>query len=95
MAQAAVENSDYVIITSDNPRTENPNTIIEDIIPGISGKNTPCAIIPDRTHAIEYSLKNARKDDVIVLCGKGHETYQEIGGRMLPMDEREIVQALL
>lgn len=95
MAQAAVENSDYVIITSDNPRTENPNSIIEDIIPGISGKNTPCAIIPDRTHAIEYSLKNARKDDVIVLCGKGHETYQIIGTEKIHYDEREIVKNAL
>ena len=95
MAKAAVENADYVIITSDNPRTENPNSIIEDIIPGISGKNTPCAIIPDRTHAIEYSLKNARKDDVIVLCGKGHETYQIIGTEKIHYDEREIVKNAL
>ena len=95
MAKAAVENSDYVIITSDNPRTENPNSIIEDIIPGISGKNTPCAIIPDRTDAIEYSLKNAREDDVIVLCGKGHETYQIIGTEKIHYDEREIVKNAL
>ncbi|MBQ7595855.1 MAG: UDP-N-acetylmuramoyl-L-alanyl-D-glutamate--2,6-diaminopimelate ligase, partial [Clostridia bacterium] len=91
MAAAAAENSDYVIITSDNPRTENPNRIIEDILPGISQKNIPCAVIPDRTHAIEFAVKNALPGDSIVLCGKGHETYQIIGSKKLSYDERRIV----
>ncbi len=95
MAKAAAENADYVIITTDNPRTENPNEIIEDILPGIRGINTPCAIIPDRTDAIEYALKNAKDNDIIVLCGKGHETYQIIGTDKLHYDEREIVKKYL
>ena len=90
MAAAAADNSDYVIITSDNPRTENPNRIIEDIIPGINNKNIPCAVIPDRTHAIEFAVRNAKAGDSIVLCGKGHETYQIIGKTKYDYDEREI-----
>ena len=95
MAQKAAENADYLIITSDNPRTENPNEIIEDIIPGINGKGTSCAIISDRTQAIDYAIKNAREGDVIVLCGKGHETYQIIGEEKIHYDEREIVKRIL
>ncbi len=95
MSKAAAENSDYMIITTDNPRTENPNEIIEDILPGIQGSKTPCAIIPDRTYAIEYALKNARENDIIVLCGKGHETYQIVGTQKLHYDEREIVKNYL
>ena len=95
MAQKAAENADYLIITSDNPRTENPNEIIEDIIPGINGKGTSCAIISDRTQAIDYAIKNAREGDVIVLCGKGHETYQIIGDEKIHYDEREIVKRIL
>lgn len=95
MAKAAAENADYIIITTDNPRTENPNEIIEDILPGIKGTATPCAIIPDRTHAIEYALKNAKDDDTIILCGKGHETYQIIGKEKTYYDEREIVKSFL
>ncbi len=95
MAKAATENADYVIITSDNPRSENPNDIIEDIIPGIKGSKTSCAIIPDRTYAIEYALKNAKPKDVIVLCGKGHETYQIIGNQKYYYDEREIIRNYL
>lgn len=95
MAQKAAENADYLIITSDNPRTENPNEIIEDIIPGINGKGISCAIISDRTQAIDYAIRNTRDGDVIVLCGKGHETYQIIGEEKIHYDEREIVRKIL
>lgn len=95
MAKAAAENADYVIITTDNPRTENPNEIIEDILPGIKNIQTPCAVIPDRTYAIEFALKNAKENDIIVLCGKGHETYQIIGEDKRHYDEREIVKRYL
>ncbi len=95
MAKAAAENSDYVIITTDNPRTENPNEIIEDILPGIRSIATPCAVIPDRTYAIEFALKNAGENDTIILCGKGHETYQIIGKDKHYYDEREIVKNYL
>lgn len=95
MAKAAAENADYVIITTDNPRTEVPNEIIEDILPGIRNTQTPCAVIPDRTYAIEYALKNAKENDTIVLCGKGHEKYQIIGNKKYPYDEKEIVRKYL
>ena len=95
MAKAAAENSDYVIITTDNPRTESPNEIIEDILPGIRNIGTPCAVIPDRTYAIEFALKNAKENDTVVLCGKGHETYQIIGKDKHHYDEREIVKNYL
>lgn len=95
MARAAAEYSDYVIITTDNPRSENPNSIIEDIIPGINGKRTPCAIIPERTFAIDFAIKNAREGDVIVLCGKGHETHQIIGDKKIHYDEREVVADII
>ncbi len=92
MAKAAAENSDYMIITTDNPRTESEQEIIEDILPGIRNICTPCAVIPDRTYAIEYALKNARENDIIILCGKGHEKYQIIGDKKYPYNEREIVK---
>ncbi len=95
MAKAASKNSDYVIITTDNPRTENPNEIIEDILPGLKNSKTPCAIISDRTYAIEFALKNAKDNDTIILCGKGHETYQIIGNEKYYYDEREIVKKFL
>ncbi len=95
MAKAAAENSDYVIITTDNPRNEVPDEIIEDILPGIKNIKTPCAVIPDRTHAIEYALKNARENDIIILCGKGHEKYQIIGNEKHPYEEKEIIAKYL
>ena len=95
MTQTAAEYSDYVVITSDNPRTEEPNKIIEDILPGMISSDTPYVTIPERTHAIAYALKTAKADDAFVLCGKGHETYQIIGTEKIHYDEREIVCDLL
>lgn len=95
MARSAVECADYVIITTDNPRTEGSNKIIEDILPGIRNCRTPCAVIPDRTYAIEYAIKNARKGDYIILCGKGHEKHQIIGKDKIPYSEREIVKSCI
>ncbi len=82
--------ADIAIITSDNPRTEKPASIIEDIMEGISGANN-CKVIENRVEAIHYAMDIARKNDIIVLAGKGHETYQEICGVKHHMDEREIV----
>lgn len=95
MAKAAAENADYVIITTDNPRSEAENEIIEDILPGINNILTPCAVIPDRTHAIQYALKNAKENDIVILCGKGHEKYQISGDGKKPYDERKIVREYL
>ncbi len=87
--------SDLAVVTSDNPRSEDPMAIINDILPGLAGSDTPYVVIPDREEAIAYAMDHAQSGDVIVLCGKGHETYQEIGGVKRHMDEREIVAAHL
>ncbi len=87
--------SDFVIVTSDNPRTENPDAIIEDIMAGLKGIPTPCKVISDRIKAIKYAIKQAKKGDIIILAGKGHETYQLVGSETLHLDEREIVAETL
>ena len=91
MGRAAAEIADFVIVTTDNPRTERPADIIADILPGLEGTGTPCEVIEDRVEAIHWALDHAGAGDVVVLCGKGHETYQEVGHEKRHMDEREIV----
>lgn len=83
--------SDFAIITSDNPRTEDPDAIIADIVSGIKVKKSRYKVISDRVKAIEWAIENHKSGDVIVLAGKGHETYQEINHVRHHMDEREIV----
>lgn len=95
MGRAAASLADLAVVTSDNPRTEDPETIIRDILPGMAGAKDRYIVEPDRKKAIALAMDRGQAGDVILLCGKGHETYQEIGGRMLPMDEREIVRSLL
>lgn len=92
MGKLAAELSDCCIVTSDNPRTEEPRAIIDDILEGMKGCQKPMAVIIDRREAIAFALKNAKKDDVIVLMGKGHETYQEINHEKHHLDEREEVE---
>ena len=91
MGKIAAELADLVIVTSDNPRTEDPEAIIADILPGLAGSDTPYQVICDRVEAIHWAMDHARPGDVIALCGKGHETYQEINHKKYHMDEREIV----
>ena len=91
MGKVAAELADFVIVTSDNPRTEDPEAIIADILPGLEGTSTPYQVICDRVEAIHYCMDHALPGDVIALCGKGHETYQEIDHKKYHMDEREIV----
>ena len=91
MGAAAAEYADFVVVTTDNPRTEKPADIIADILPGLSGTKTPYVVVEDRIEAIHYCMDHAQPGDVIVLCGKGHETYQEIDHVKHHMDEREIV----
>ena len=91
MGRAAAENADFLVITTDNPRTEKPADIIADILPGLEGLDTPYTVIEDRREAIRWCLDHGQPGDVIVLCGKGHETYQEVGREKRHMDEREIV----
>lgn len=96
MAQAAAENSDFMIITSDNPRNEDPDSIIDQMIAGLDGYDTPYIRITDRREAIFWAVKNAEPKDVIVLAGKGHEDYQILaGGVKIHFDEREVVAEAL
>ena len=95
MGAIAAANADFVVVTTDNPRTESPSAIIRDILPGMAGATTPYVVIEDRVRAIRYCMDHAQPGDVIVLCGKGHETYQEIGQVKYPMDERKIVAGYL
>ena len=91
MGRIAAETADFVVVTTDNPRTERPADIIADILPGLEGTRTPYQVVEDRVEAIRFCLDHAQAGDVIVLCGKGHETYQEVGHEKRHMDEREIV----
>ena len=91
MGKAAADWSDFAVVTTDNPRTEEPEAIIADILPGFDGSATPYQVVVDRIEAIHWAMDHAEKDDVIVLCGKGHETYQEVNHVKHHMDEREIV----
>lgn len=95
MGEIASHYCDICIITNDNPRTENPTGIINDIIKGIRNEKCEYVVIENRKEAIRYALEIARKDDVILLAGKGHETYQIIGNEVLPFNEKEIVLELL
>ncbi len=91
MGAVAAELSDLVIVTSDNPRTENPKSIIQDILAGMYCSQTPHIVVENRVEAICYAMDHAQKDDVIVLMGKGHETYQIVGTEKRHLDEREII----
>lgn len=95
MGRVAGQKADFVIVTSDNPRTEDPEAIIADILPGLKETRTPYVVRPDRREAIEYAVENHGRGDVIILCGKGHEDYQIIGKTKYHMDEREIVAEIL
>lgn len=95
MGTIAAQNADLVVVTSDNPRTEEPGAIIADILPGLAGTKTPYVVVEDRVKAIQYCLDHAEAGDVIALCGKGHETYQEVNHEKHHMDEREIVAEYL
>ena len=95
MGRIGVENADFAIITSDNPRSEDPMAIIDDILTGINPQMGAYIVIEDRRKAIRYAMDIGKKDDIIVLAGKGHETYQEIRGVKYHLDEREEVAAHL
>ena len=95
MGKIGTELSDIAILTSDNPRTEEPGAILQDILKGVDVAKYNPVILENRPQAIRYAMDIAKKDDIIVLAGKGHETYQEINGVKYPMDERLIVDAYL
>ena len=87
--------SDFTIITSDNPRFEEPQDIINDIIIGMKKTDGEYIDICDRKDAIRYAIEHGRTGDVIVLAGKGHETYQEIKGVKYDMDDRVLIKEVL
>ena len=95
MGRIAAENADLVVVTSDNPRTEEPMAIIEEIVKGMTECATPAQVICDREAAIAWVLDKALPGDVILLAGKGHEDYQVVGHEKRHMDEREIVAAAI
>jgi UDP-N-acetylmuramoyl-L-alanyl-D-glutamate--2,6-diaminopimelate ligase len=95
MGGIGVRIADIAVITSDNPRTEDPMAIIEDIMVGVDTGLNKHIVIENRIEAIHYAMDIAKKDDIIVLAGKGHETYQEICGVKHHLDEREVVAAHL
>ncbi|MBQ3379446.1 MAG: UDP-N-acetylmuramoyl-L-alanyl-D-glutamate--2,6-diaminopimelate ligase [Clostridia bacterium] len=91
MGKIATKMSDYCVITSDNPRTEDPAKIIKDIVKGIKRPACPYKVIENRREAIRYALSIAEKDDVVLLAGKGHEPYQILSTGTIHFDEREVV----
>lgn len=95
MGKIAAELSDFCVVTSDNPRSENPSQIIKDILEGMQGITTPYEVVENRKEAIAYAIKKAQKDDIILLAGKGHETYQILPTGTIHFDEREAVAEIL
>ena len=95
MGEISGKIADYTIITSDNPRTENPQKIVEQIEEGIKKTKGKYEVVVDRVEAIEHAIKMANPKDIIILAGKGHEPYQEINGVKHPFDERIIVRDII
>ena len=95
MGEVSGRLADFTIITSDNPRFEDPQAIIDDIVTGIRKTGGAFTTIPDRKEAIRYAIRNGQEGDVIILAGKGHEDYQEICGKKYPMDERVLIREIL
>ncbi|MCI8553993.1 MAG: UDP-N-acetylmuramoyl-L-alanyl-D-glutamate--2,6-diaminopimelate ligase [Clostridiales bacterium] len=95
MGAVAARYSDFLVLTSDNPRTEVPADIIEDIREGVEGQGTPYIVVEKRPEAIRWAMEHAQTGDILLLAGKGHETYQVVGTEICHMDEREIVEEIL
>jgi UDP-N-acetylmuramoyl-L-alanyl-D-glutamate--2,6-diaminopimelate ligase len=94
MGRAGAELSDVPVVTSDNPRSEDPEAIIEQMLEGIPAERRPAVVVePDRRAAIAEALKRAAPGDLVVIAGKGHEQGQEFeGGRKVPFDDREVAR---
>jgi UDP-N-acetylmuramoyl-L-alanyl-D-glutamate--2,6-diaminopimelate ligase len=95
MGQVAAELSDFVVLTSDNPRSEDPLDIMNDVLVGLRRKDTPCLVEPDRATAIKKAIEEARPGDILILAGKGHETYQVLKDRTIAFDDREVAREVL
>jgi UDP-N-acetylmuramoyl-L-alanyl-D-glutamate--2,6-diaminopimelate ligase len=94
MGRVASEMADKVFLTSDNPRSESPTAILSDVVDGIK-KGSDYTIEPDRRAAIKLALQCAQKDDVVLIAGKGHETYQIFKDRTIGFDDRQIAREIL
>jgi UDP-N-acetylmuramoyl-L-alanyl-D-glutamate--2,6-diaminopimelate ligase len=95
MGQVAAEASDFVVLTSDNPRSEDPLAIMNDALVGIRRVDLPHIIEPDRATAIARALREAREGDIVILAGKGHETYQVLKDRTIAFDDRAVAREVL
>jgi UDP-N-acetylmuramoyl-L-alanyl-D-glutamate--2,6-diaminopimelate ligase len=95
MGQAAGEGSDFVVATSDNPRSEDPLAILAEIEPGLKSSKVQYTVEPDRTAAIHVALKQAQAGDVVLIAGKGHEKEQILAGRTIPFDDAQIALSAL
>ena len=92
MGRAASVVSDHIYVTSDNPRSEDPEAIIADIVPGITG---PYTIETDRKSAIQSAINDAQEGDIVLIAGKGHETTQTAAGQTIRFDDREVAKEAL
>ncbi len=95
MGEVSGRLADFTILTSDNPRDEDPQAIIDDIKQGMAKTEGKYVEICNRREAIAYAISHGQEGDIIILAGKGHEDYQEIKGKKYPMDERVIIKELL
>jgi UDP-N-acetylmuramoyl-L-alanyl-D-glutamate--2,6-diaminopimelate ligase len=95
MGQAACTGSDFVVATSDNPRSEDPMAILAEIEPGLKASGAKYTIEPDRAAAIGIALKAAEVGDVVLIAGKGHEREQILAGRTIPFDDAQIALSAL
>jgi UDP-N-acetylmuramoyl-L-alanyl-D-glutamate--2,6-diaminopimelate ligase len=95
MGQAAAEASDFVVLTSDNPRSEDPLAIMNDALVGIRRVDVKHIIEPDRAAAIARAIDEARSGDIVILAGKGHEPYQVLKDRTIPFDDRAVAREVL
>ncbi|MDP9039365.1 MAG: UDP-N-acetylmuramoyl-L-alanyl-D-glutamate--2,6-diaminopimelate ligase [Acidobacteriota bacterium] len=95
MGRAAGEASDLVVLTSDNPRSEDPQAIIAEALAGVRETRTECVVEPDRAAAIELAIRAARRGDIVLLAGKGHERVQEIAGEKMPFDDVAVAAEVL
>ena len=94
MGAIAAKHADHVVITSDNPRTEDPLRIIEEISGGVPDESKEkCTVLPDRKDAIFYALQHAKSEDIVLIAGKGHEDYQILGTTKIHFDDREVVRS--
>ena len=95
MGRVASQYSDLVVVTSDNPRNEDPLKIIQEIEVGLKESDAPYTVVPDRREAITRAIQLAQPNDVVIIAGKGHETYQIVGGNKYHFDDREVASDAL